>query len=317
MKITDLFYVYSGNKLDYGKQILNDKGVNFVSRDSNNNGVVGRVLVDENTHIYEKGNITVTLGGSYLLSSFVQEEDFVTAQNVAVLKPKDLSMSNIEKWFYCYALKANRFKFTAFGREVNKYLKYMELPDEIPEWVYQKKLIPIKTENTLKNEEIDKINWKEFRLNDLFNISAGKYHYSYEYEEGDTPYVSATINNNGIANKIDLPPDFPGNLITTEKIKCHAFYQPNPFCATSDINIFKPKFEMNQNIALFIVTVINFNESFRWSYGRQCRVGDSKKIKIKLPAKVENDDNYIPDWSYMEKFMSKLEYADNLEKIKT
>ncbi len=37
---------------------------------------------------YKKGDITVPLGGSYLLSAFVQDEDFVTAQNVDVLRPK-------------------------------------------------------------------------------------------------------------------------------------------------------------------------------------------------------------------------------------
>ena len=278
MKVKDLFYVSSGNKLDYGKQILNEKGINFVSRDSSNNGVVGKVLIDEDTTIYSKGDITVTLGGSYLLSCFVQEEKFVTAQNVAVLKPKDSNMSNIEKWFYCYALKENRFKFTAFGREVNKYLKDIELPDEIPDWVYKKKLVPLKTNNTLIQEEINTSDWKEFFINDLFTISAGIYHYTYEYELGDTPYITATTSNNGIAKRIDLSPDFPGNLITTEKIGCHAYYQPDPFCATSDINVYKPKFEMNRNIALFIVTVINFNEFYRWSYGRQCRVNDSNKI---------------------------------------
>ena len=105
--ISDLFHVYSGSKLDFGKQELDDEGVNFVSRNSNNNGVVGKVELQDRMKLYKKGDITVPLGGSYLLSAFVQDEDFVTAQNVAVLRPKK-EMKEIEKWFYCYVLRENR-----------------------------------------------------------------------------------------------------------------------------------------------------------------------------------------------------------------
>lgn len=37
-----------------------------------------------------------------------------------------------------------------------------------------------------------------------------------------------------------------------------------------------------------------------------------KKIKIKLPAKIDEKEGYLPDWSYMNDFIEKLEYADNL-----
>ena len=98
MKVDDLFYVYSGSKLDYGKQTESKEGINFVSRNSNNNGVVGKVVLEEGMKVYRKGDITVPLGGSYLLSAFVQEEDFVTAQNVNVLRPKN-KMKDIQEWF--------------------------------------------------------------------------------------------------------------------------------------------------------------------------------------------------------------------------
>ena len=97
-KISDIFYIYTGSKLDFGKQQEDENGINFVSRNSNNNGVVGKVLIDESVKTYKKGDITVPLGGSFLLSAFVQNADFVTAQNVHVLRPKDPNMSNIEKY---------------------------------------------------------------------------------------------------------------------------------------------------------------------------------------------------------------------------
>lgn len=145
-------------------------------------------------------------------------------------------------------------------------------------------------------------NWKEFLLADYFDIVAGKYHYPNEYDIGNTPYISASNENNGVAQKIDLVADFRGNCIVTGKVGCTAFYQPDDFCATSDVNIFYPKFNLNEKIALFIVTIINFNENYKWGYGRQCRVGDSKEIVIKLPAK----DDDTPDWDFMEQYIKSL-----------
>lgn len=147
-------------------------------------------------------------------------------------------------------------------------------------------------------------NWKEFLLSDYFDIVAGKYHYPNEYDIGNTPYISASNENNGVAQKIDLVADFRGNCIVTGKVGCTAFYQPNDFCATSDVNIFYPKFDLNEKIALFIVTIINFNENYKWGYGRQCRVGDSRGIVIKLPAK----DDKTPDWDFMEQYIKSLQH---------
>ena len=172
--------------------------------------------------------------------------------------------------------------------------------------------------------------WKEFKLSKLFDISAGIYHYSDEYVAGSTPYISAANTNNGVGQKISLPPDFSGNCIVSGKVGCTAFYQPDSFCATSDVNVMRPKdFELNEKIGLFIVTVINKSENYKWCYGRQCRVGDSKEIVIKLPAKKDeaekfviddkctfSESGYIPDWNYMELFVDSLKSKPITTKIK-
>lgn len=171
---------------------------------------------------------------------------------------------------------------------------------------------------------INSKSWQEFSLDRLFEIEAGKYYYSDEYEEGETPYISASATNNGISKRINLEPDFEGNQIITGKVGCTAFYQIEKFCATSDVNIFKPKnFSMNDKIGLFITSIINFSENYKWSYGRQCRVGDSKQIIIKLPIqisengkaiidekKIYSDDGYVPDWESMEKYIENLETVE-------
>ena len=167
--------------------------------------------------------------------------------------------------------------------------------------------------------------WKNFRLDKLFTISAGIYHYSDEYDIGDTPYISASNENNGIKQRINLAPEFSGNCIITGKVGCTTFYQSEDFCATSDVNIFRPKnFKLNSKIGLFITAIINFSENYKWNYGRQCRVGDSKKIIIKLPTKMKDDvyvidsekifsdEGYIPDFDFINQFM---EYVENGESV--
>ena len=144
----------------------------------------------------------------------------------------------------------------------------------------------------------------------MFNVSAGNYHYSYEYDDGNTPYVTATNKNNGINEMINIEPEFKGNVLTVEKVNACTFYQSHDFCATSDVNILVPQFDMNKYVALFICTVINFNENFRWNYGRQCRINNTKKMKIKLPAKLNKNGEYIPDFEYMENYIKSLPYGD-------
>lgn len=162
--------------------------------------------------------------------------------------------------------------------------------------------------------------WKLFNIEKLFNVEAGKYYYSDEYSNGNTPYCSASAENNGISKKIDLAPDFEGNKIIIGKVGCTTFYQPFPFCATSDVNVLSAKFDMLPLVGLFITTIINKSENYRWNYGRQCRVGNTKKINVRLPimakdgepildaTKKWSDDGYIPDFQFMNDYMKTLDY---------
>ena len=177
--------------------------------------------------------------------------------------------------------------------------------------------------------ELNVQDWKEFNVTRLFDICAGNYYSSDDYEYGTTPYVSASATNNGVGQMIDLPPDFSENKIVTGKVECKAFYQGKPFSATSDANIFAPKFEMTQNVGLFLTSIITFNENGKWSYGRQCRVGDSKGIVVKLPIKYNedntpvidenrtySDEGYVPDWQFMEDYIKSLHHKPITTKVK-
>lgn len=320
------------------KMTPDEDGIPFVTRTATNNGVGGLVEPVEGVTPYPAGSLSIALGGS-IGSTFLQTKEFYTSQNVAVLQPKSNLDSGILLFLARLIEKECSKRFVAFGRELNKHIKRdftIKLPliekdkpnwpiiasivkdqiiPQIPKkaqkvWLQKYDTTPLKQENMKLNTQ----DWKWFVVNDLFDVQAGKYHYSSEYEEGKTPYLSATAINNGVGDFINLSPEFSGGVLTTEKVGCTAFYQPKPFCATSDVNIIKRKDgkEINQYVGLFLASIIDFNESYRWTYGRQCRVNDTQKIRIKLPVTPSGE----PDWKFMEDYIKSLPFSRNIEPSK-
>ncbi len=96
---------------------------NYVSRNSNDNGVVDFVDEIEGEAPFPAGALTLALGGSYLGSCFVQDKPFYTAQNVGILQEK-VSMSIYSKLFIATLIRNEcKTKYLAFGRELNSHFR--------------------------------------------------------------------------------------------------------------------------------------------------------------------------------------------------
>ena len=96
---------------------------NYVSRDSNGNGVVAKIDEVPGAKAFLAGDMTLSLGGSYLGSCFVQSAPFYTAQNVAVLRSRE-NISTETKLFIATLIRLEASaKFQAFGRELNTHYK--------------------------------------------------------------------------------------------------------------------------------------------------------------------------------------------------
>jgi hypothetical protein len=168
MKVRELFDVKHGVNLELMRcEIMSKKdydSVNFVARTSNNNGVVAKVKCIDGIIPHPAGVISCAAHGS-VMSSFVQVRPFYSGRALYVLTPKhDLILQ--EKLYYCMCLKANAYRYN-YGRSAEKTLPDIELPDTIPEWVYNVKATPISTSipnNHFKSFEIEK--WGEFRIGD-------------------------------------------------------------------------------------------------------------------------------------------------------
>src|SRR5713101_6458429 len=115
--LDELFYVKHGNKLDLNKMTRRpaaDGGINFVGRSSERHGISASIASLPEVEPFARGLITVALGGAKLLSAFVQDDPFYTAQNVVVLKPRS-EMSFAEKVFVCMCIRHNRWRYSDLG----------------------------------------------------------------------------------------------------------------------------------------------------------------------------------------------------------
>lgn len=316
--LNEMFDVEYGNKFDLNKMVLLPKsngGINFVNRSSQNCGVSAAIAPVKGIAPYEAGTITVSLGGSKLLSSFVQPDRFYTGQNVAVLSPKS-HMTFAEKLYVCLCIRHNRFRYTAFGREANRTLRTLPIPDksEFPDWLADLDLSQLESRyeaphNNEPRPSLDTATWKRFVLSDLFEIKKGARVTKANIKPGSTPFISAIDSNNGIRQHISLPPSHPGNLITVNYngSVAEAFYQPEPFWASDDVNVLYPKFKLDSILAMFICTIIR-REKYRFNYGRKWNLDRMNESEIRLPATPDGD----PDWAWIRRYVLSLNYSSQL-----
>ena len=309
MKVKDLFILHQGNGFElYNMGQSEDSDVFFVSRTANNNGVVATVDRVEGTAPFAAGLITVALGGS-VLSSFIQRKPFYTAFHIMVLEPRR-EMSFNEKLYYCMCIQGNRYRYS-YGRQANKTLKDIDIPDTVPEWVKEISINPITTQRSDVAANISEL-WSEYRMGDLFRFVKGRRLTKADMIDGSVNYLGAISENNGVRQHIEVAPEdiSSPNCITVNYNGSvgEAFYQSEPFWASDDVNIlYANGWTMNKYNALFIVTVIKANR-YRFSYGRKWTMEKMKDTIIKLPAKADGS----PDYNYMEAYIKTLPYSDRI-----
>lgn len=315
MRVEELFYLHQGNGFElYNMSQTNNSDISFVSRTAQANGVVGKVDQVDTVTPFPAGYITVALGGS-VLSSFVQKDPFYTAFHIMVLEPKR-DMTFQEKLFYCMCIQKNAYRYS-YGRQANKTLKDIELPDCIPEWVNNTSVKPISTNNIGSIQPIKCERFEDFLLSDIFEI---KYGINLELlncivSSDDDPtavnFVARTSQNNGVVAKVKpikgLDPQ-PAGILTCAGggSVLSTFVQSSPFYSGRDLYLLIPKYPMSLSAKLFCCTIIEANK-YRFSYGRQANK-TLPTIQLKLPAKADG----TPDFEYMENYIKSLPYGDRI-----
>ena len=309
-RLDQLFVVEYGHKLDLNKMrpVPRGEGVAFIGRRGGGQGVADWVEQIQGLPPAGAGLLTVALGGS-LLSSFVQQAPFYTAQNVAVLTPIDRRMPLKHRLFYAMCIHHNAFRYTTFGREANRTLSTIRVPDAVPEWVDE---TPLPTHDGLARTALDPralsdiTKWGTFSLGELFRICKGSRVKKADRSPGETRFIGASDKNNGVTDHSDIQANFCGGSLTVAYNGSvgSTFYQDEPFFACDDVNVLTPKDQVSKWALLFVAAVISLQRS-RYTYGYKWTLSRMISTKIRLPCLDEGQ----PDWEYMECFMKGLPFS--------
>jgi Type I restriction modification DNA specificity domain len=316
-KIEDLFDLDYGHSLELNRleRSSASDAVNFVGRAARNNGVTARVRTIETLAPAPAGTISVALNGQGGAGiAFLQPFPYYCGYHVMILTPKEKMTEQVLLWWVT-CISANRFRF-GFGRQANRTLKHLQLPDPstMPTGVattnidrYQGAGDPARFDAVRLR---DAATWREFVLRDLFDIRKGQRLTKANMTAGDTPYVGASDTGNGITARIGQAPIHEGGTISVSYngSVAEAFFQPQPYWATDDVNVLYPKgFKLVPSVALFLCAAIRL-EKYRFNYGRKWHLDRMRESTIKLPT----DSHGKPDWIYMDSFIRTLPYSSRI-----
>ncbi|MCI5642832.1 MAG: restriction endonuclease subunit S [Peptoniphilus sp.] len=319
-------------KIQRGKRLKKDDHIDgntpYISSTSLNNGLDGFIGNDEKVRKF-KNNLTLANSGS-VGSCFYHEYEYIASDHVT-----SLTLDKADKYIYLFMatiVKRLEEKYS-FNREINdkriKNEKFILPTDKNgePHWEYMSQFMQkIETEKLEKVLEyiyiyiyrlaisyekkllpLNKKEWKEFWLEDIVTLKSGKDIYERERIDGNTPYVTATAQNNGIGYFVENK----NKTIEEKAISVnrngsvgYAFYHEYKALYGNDTRKLIPKYR-NKYVSLFLTSVIT-KQKEKYGYGYKMGTGRLKRQKILLPI----DGLGHIDFDYMKKYMQVKEIKE-------
>ena len=267
-------------------------------------------------HLYPAGTLHVSTNGEGSHTyAYVSLLPAVPNSDVCVLLPR-APMSEKVLRFYAYAITKNRPRFNYARKPKGDRLGRIMLPEphELPVWLDEVDLAEIERAvgefaRIGESGPLPETEWVHIRITDLFELTKGKGPSLADAEgnPGETPYVTTTDKNNGVAAWVDEPPYHEGGALTVASNGSvgEAFYQTSAFCASSDVAVLTPKFEMPPEVALFLCTVLRFEGKALFSYSRKWGLDRLKGSSVWVPV----TESGMLDLTYIEKFISSSKFS--------
>lgn len=309
-RLSDIFDFWYGVNLELVRCHIDKNGIPFVSRTSNNNGVTARVARIDGIEPNPSHTLSLAGGGS-VLSCFYQDEEYYSGRDLFVLSPKT-PMTKSEMLLYSYIININKYKYN-YGRQANTTFKDILLPElsELQSLDYESVNPDFQFTESAFNQStccLDASNWKWFDLvPQLFAYERGTRLTKADSIEGSVPLVTAGQENQGVKRFVDNDMAVYHNCLTIDMFG-YCVYREYDFYCDDNILVLMPHRKVSKYVLMFIATIIN-KDQYKYAYGRQYRIKNLIKHKIKLPADINGD----PDWEYMERFIKSLPYSANIE----
>ena len=326
-KISDVFITQKIGKIlhvptgaNVAKKDLVEGDIPRITVTGTNNGIYGYFKEDEknsNYRVYEN-----FISVSFLGTVFYQENKASLDMKVHCLKPQNVSLNKYTGEFLVTAILAS-LKNSSYSDQIsstvlpNLTIK-LPLKNGEPDWNYMEsymKHIEKLTQEKLSNliqilrggekRKLEIKQWKEFKIDELFDVKRPKTRSISNYEDGNVPFVASGNYNNGIikyCNPKNNEALDKGNCITVSPIDASSFYQDKDFLGRGGAGsaiILLYNNNLNLNSGLFISSIIR-NKFTKYSYNNQLSSSSITAETIKLPSTVNGE----PDWNYMNEYIS-------------
>lgn len=152
---------------------------------------------------------------------------------------------------------------------------------------------------------LDEKEWREFSLDDIFTVSAGKRLETRNKVPGTRPFIGATDNNNGVTGFVgndNLSRDCNVLGVNYNGAPCIAFYHPYECIFTDDVKrLHFRHISDNKFVFLFFVSIFAKQRS-KYSYGYKFKEQRMLRQKLMLPV----TDSGEPDYKYMEQYSKNM-----------
>lgn len=332
-KIKELFEIVL-SKGDNKADLLNEGDIPLVSSGSNLNGIVKFIdCGDGISEIIRSKTITVDMFGKAFYQPF--EYFSVSHGRINILIPLKEISSEAMKFItscinestknifsynrMCSSTRLSKLKislpmyntFNPNWQFMEDYIKQeqREIAQKVVSYYEQKML-----ETGFDLVGLQDLEWKQFRLNEIFNIYTGRDIIISKVKEGIYPIITHSIENNGIGafseeiNNRKLF-NYKNTISLADRGNFHAYVQSHDFYIGTRVKALELRESLDDTYLLkFLCMSIN-KQKVRFSYGFNA-TNNVDNIIIILPS----DKNGNPHWEYMSKFMQKLE-AEKLEKV--
>lgn len=302
------------------------KIVPYVTRTDMNNGIA-RFVSSENLSYGSDcaGCITVGLDTQ---TAFWQPHVFVTGQNIQVITGNKLSFYLAQFLIPLFKSQMRaKFNWGGNGATLGR-MRRLELMLPVtdsgePDYAYMAEYAQQKRNAMLAKYrayveariaelgeavEIPKLNekeWREFSLDDIFTVGAGKRLETRNKIPGVRPFIGATDNGNGVTGFVgndNVSKDSNVLGVNYNGAPCIAFYHPYECIFTDDVKrLHLRNYEDNKFVLLFFVSVFAKQRS-KYSYGYKFKEQRMLRQKLMLPV----TDSGEPDYEYMEQYAKNM-----------
>ena len=328
---SDIFEtVQRGKRLTKANQL--DGEVPYVSSTALNNGVDNFIGNEEKIRKSEN-DLTLANSGS-VGACFYQNYEYIASDHVTSLT---LKTGNKDVYLFISSIIKRLEEKYSFNREINdtriKREKLILPTDEDgnPNWTYMENFIKNIEQKQIKNvlkyldkyiyiyilhNHFDKVDWKEFFLDEICNINSGVRLTKANMNEGKMPFIGSTDSNNGITSFVSntnksldknlLGVNYNGSVVEN-------FYHPYECIFSDDVKRISFKDDEGQNKYCYLFLkqmILQQKEKYRYAYKFN---GDRMaRQKIMMPV----DKHVRINFDFMKRYITSKELKHIVELIK-